>query len=755
MSGARPAIGTGWGPMRGRLRLTVQAAAAVMLAGVLLPVVSTPATAAGVTWAQLDLGRLTGCGVRTDSSLWCWGANDLGQLGDGSTVDRRAGVPVGQPTGWSSVAVGTGSSCAVRIDGGLWCWGVNQFGEVGDGTTAARTSPVRVGTVSTWRQVSVGDAQACATRSDASLWCWGSNASGSIGDGTQVDSAVPVRVTGSWSQVTAHGSGVCGIRTDATLWCWGSNGSGQLGTGSPDALSGVPVQVGTTADWRSVTNSEAHTCGTRTDGSLWCWGGNLSGQLGLGSTADLETRPVRVGTATDWTTASAGGLTTCGTRGAGTLWCWGDNLTGAVGDGTTSTRRAPVQVRVPGVTWSGVAVADDGRLGAVCGLDPTGTGRCWGSNVQGQLGTGSANPYGSLAVLAPRPVAAATGWRQSTAALASFGCGLRTDGSLWCWGWSRDGALGVPRTVPQYRPVRVGVATWLQVAAGNAHTCAIRSDRTLWCWGAGFDGQLGDGGAAARRAPVQIGTATWASVDAGLDHTCGVQTDGSLWCWGANTEGQVGTGAGVVRIPTRVGAATDWTSVTTGFRFSCGIQGGGPAGGRLSCWGTGFAGQLGNGGTGTRFAPTPVSPATGWTAVSAGGASTCGVRVGGAASCWGDNGRGQVGDGTLTNRSLPVPLPMPVATGWATVSAGNDHTCATQGDGSLWCWGDTTGGQAGGVDGFRQRPQRIGSRTGWAWAEAGAQFSCAGRTDGALLCWGYDALGQLGMPVPIGNRPLV
>jgi alpha-tubulin suppressor-like RCC1 family protein len=519
----------------------------------------------------LGIGGSHSCGIRSAGALWCWGDNSSGQLGNGTaaTLDEfgypldspveLAPVRVGTASDWVALGIGGSHSCGIRSAGELWCWGDNTFGQL-DGTAGGSPpTPARVGTASDWTAVSSGPLHSCGIRGDRTRQCWGDGKIGQLGDGTTVFaySPVPTGGTTTWTRVSVGKYHLCGIRADGSLWCWGRNDTGELGDGSTDSRT-APVRVGTASDWTAVSTGWGYSCGTRAEGSLWCWGDNYSGQLGDGSTVPvdengfsegflIEPAPVRVGAASDWTAVSAGDSHTCGIRSGGALWCWGNNGSGQLGDGSTDSRTAPVRV---------------------------GTASDW--------------------------TAVSTGW--------GYSCGIRAEGSLWCWGENTHGQLGngtaalldesgYPLDYPVQRtPVRVGAASdWTAVSAGMGHTCGIRAEGGLWCWGDNEKGVLGDGTASVRSAdrpylnnnrsaPVRVGTASdWTTVAVGDAYTCGRRVDGSLWCWGANVEGQLGDGTAVDSpVPVRVaGGADDWTTVSGTEWLTCGIR----ADGTLWCWG--------------------------------------------------------------------------------------------------------------------------------------------------------------------------
>lgn len=337
----------------------------------------------------LDVAPLTisaggehSCAVKQDGTLWCWGRNTWGEVGN-ATRGPEPTVPtqVGKATNWSSVAAGGATSCGIRTNGQLWCWGLNNKGQVGDGTRQVRTTPKRVGTEKDWRQVSLGWFTGCGVREDGSGWCWGGNAAGQLGSGVGGYRTSPVRVPGdNWRSIAVGGWHACGVKRDGTLWCWGRNTFGQRGDGTYREVH-QPVQVGTGTFWDSVSTSWSHTCGVLASGELRCWGRNDDGQVGDG-TVHNRTRPQRIDGLPAVQQVATGEGSTCALARDGELWCWGSDAYGFLADDGRSNQLSPVRT---GITLQTVSA---GWLHA-CGLTSAGASRCWGNNERGQVGDGS------------------------------------------------------------------------------------------------------------------------------------------------------------------------------------------------------------------------------------------------------------------------------------------------------------------------------------------------------------------------------
>ena len=217
------------------------------------------------------------------------------------------------------------NTCAIKTDNTLWCWGINTTGQLGIGDTTDRNTPAQVGVATNWRTVSAGNSFTCGIKTDNTLWCWGSNANGRTGLNTSTGNTLTPTQVGSgttWAKVFVGATHSCATKSDGTLWCWGSNANGRTGQNTSTGNLLVPTQVGVGTTWASGSSSNTNTCAVKTDATLWCWGWNFYGQIGVGDTSDRLV-PTQVGSSTNWSTAASGTSYTCATKLDSTLWCWG------------------------------------------------------------------------------------------------------------------------------------------------------------------------------------------------------------------------------------------------------------------------------------------------------------------------------------------------------------------------------------------------------------------------------------------------
>lgn len=729
----------------------------------------------GASAALASLGLTSGCG---GSGAGAAGQGGAGAAGQGGAGGAGASGSTGGAPGVDECALGTHTCAAEAI-----CTDTPAFyecscmpGYAGDGeacldvdecaglladcdanaactntagsyTCACSPGFVGDGKVCDARyiDVSAGQLHACAVRADKTLWCWGLNTSGQVGTGTGDPVFLRPAAAGDasdWSRVSAGGSFTCALDGSKAISCFGSNSLGQCGNGTTaTALNPTPIKGGA-SDWTALEAGATHACAIHADGSLACWGSNNRGQVGDG-TLENKTEPTLV-SAGPWSMVSAGSEFTCGVRGDGTLWCWGLNTSRQLGDGTTNNSSVPVQEKTLAADWAEVSAGN----AYACGVKKDGTRWCWGTNSLGQGGDTTTS-----SITQPKGVDVETDWSDLRAGDFSA-CARRGGGALYCWG---EGSVG--QTAQQgnetlaLAPASVGADTdWTALSVGLRFACGIRADGRLFCWGSATKAATGLGYSSDRSDPTAVGSeTTWESVDTQLDDGCAIRKGGDLSCWGRNISGNLGDGTLVTRAePAAVGAGKVWSRVAVGRTHTCGIATDVGVNG-LYCWGFDANGELGNG-AGTTNTPTPtLVPATpgntsAWKEVAAGFNHTCAIREDSTLWCWGRNAFGQLGDASTTTRSDPKQvLPMGAAD-WIDVAASGDFTCARRGAGALFCWGRNDGAHLGlgNINSPVTSPTQVGAAL-YKAVDAGANHACAVAMDGALWCWGRNASGELGL----------
>jgi hypothetical protein len=353
-----------------------------------------PALATGSTTAlqfqQVSAGSLHTCGVTDGYRAYCWGFGVHGELGSGTSEERRTPVAVTGGLSFRQVSAGNDYTCGVTTDDRAYCWGFNGRGQLGDGTEASRLAPVAVAGNHRFRQVSAGDSHTCAVTTDHRAYCWGlltDDMPVALGNGSTVGSSTPVRVAGglAFRQVSAGTFHTCGVTTSDEAFCWGANTYGQIGDGAgatPDRLR--PSRVAGTHRFRQVDAGVLHSCAVTLADRAYCWGDNRAGQIGDGTTS-LRFSPRAVTGGIAFERVTAGWQHTCGETTDNRTYCWGSNAFGQLGDGLeTGGSAKPVVV-------GGGHFFDQVSAGYFHTCAKTGAGQayCWGDNGNGQLGDGS------------------------------------------------------------------------------------------------------------------------------------------------------------------------------------------------------------------------------------------------------------------------------------------------------------------------------------------------------------------------------
>ena len=469
--------------------------------------------------------------LQSDNSVWAWGDNYYGQLGNGTSqnyyilANKVAGV-----TGVVALSAGNGASYVKRVDGAIWAWGDNYYGQLGDGTTTQRNGPVPVPNGTAADQIAAGAAHFSTMKTDGTIMSMGQNVIGQLGDATLVQIPAPIAIT-SITNVAKLAPGFrhsLGIRNDGTVVGWGDNSYGQLGDntyiskGSPTPVSGLSSVV-------SVASGITHSVALKADGSVWTWGDNGSGQLGT-SVVNYSPIPVQVPGLTGVTAIGSGYYHVVALKSDGSLWAWGANYSGQLGDGTITNRNAPTRVQAGNCIGCPLAVGG----GHALVLRADGTLVAWGSNASGQLGDGTTTDR-----LVPITVPNFNGVTAISAG-GFHSLAMRTGATVWGWGFNRNGQLGNGSYDNATTPTQITGATGVaSVVAGGFHSMGLMADGTVLAWGSG--GIVGDGTDRDLLSPTPLSfIGPVDKIAVGQDHTLAVTRAGVVMGWGGNYSQKLG-----------------------------------------------------------------------------------------------------------------------------------------------------------------------------------------------------------------------
>ena len=792
----------------------------------------------------VSVGAWYSMALSTDGKVWTWGRNNYGQLADGTTEDRntpawaRGENGSGHLTGVVAISAGHSHSMALKADGTVWTWGRNDYGQIGDGTSAAISSnphhkkvfPVQVkGANGIWKltdivAVAAGDSHSMALKSDGSVWTWGNNNDGQIGDGTastkpndpNYKKVLPVQVmnsdgNGYLSDVVYVAPGdyySMAIKSDRSVWTWGNNRYGQIGDGTapaspddPNYKKVRPVQVkgangnGYLSDIVASAGKD-HSIALKSDGSVWTWGLNRFGELGDGASGDDSSKvtPVQVkgaggsGYLTDITAVAAGYYCSMAIKSNGSVWAWGSNGQGQLGDGTTTARTTPVEVSAQPLKVDYASIIDRNagvpieifdennpmppviriKANQKFKVDRSKITRYPGFNLI--YDSTPVNPSKTSFEITDGRIAAATSEGEVVPTGTAYGCTQLI---------VKDTESGIIRVIP-IGVMPEGRVAVPQVASGESYNIALKADGTVWAWGCNEYGQLGDGTSGSgteKSTPVQVKGAAGngyltnvVAVAAGDSHSMALKSDGSVWTWGRNNYGQIGNAASGDDMnettPVQVkgvngnGYLAGIVDIAIGYNHSMALK----TDGTVWAWGRNARGELGNGTTTQSTVPVQVKGESGIgylsdaVSIAAGADHSIALKSDGTVWAWGNGVDGQLGDGTSgvgVDKSTPVQVKGPGGNGYLTdvvaVAAGYNHSMALKTDGSVWAWGFNIYGQLGdGTNTNRTTPVQVkgpggnGYLTDVVAVAAGRYHSMALKTDGSVWAWGYNYYGLIG-----------
>lgn len=716
--------------------------------------------------------------IRSDRFGLAWGNNFVGQLGDGSIQDKWLPVRIyGTLNSLAAIEGGLAHTLALRQDGSVWSWGANSKGQLGDGTIVDRKLPAKIAGLTNITKLSGGGSHSLALRSDGTVWAWGDNSLGQLGDGTTDDRHVPVQVQGL-TNVVAIAAGYnhsLAIKSDGSVWAWGANESGQLGVPAsaprltPAQVSGISNAVAVTAgDGYQYSGGGPTTISfsvvARSDGSVWTWGNNFEGQLGDGTSNNVRPTPAQVAGLTGITAVAAGANHVLALRSDGTVWAWGDNDNGALGDTTRTDRKTPVQV----VFLTGIQAIAAGYQHSLA-LRQDGHVFGWGSYTYGQLGFGSsagvrefpyeasaqvpdAPPIGTMSAPIFSPDGGSFFGSQnvgvsspdSQITFTSFSTGYQqvlarlSDGGVYGWGNNQNGQLGLDPGFMFQGTTLVKTArrfpeldNTTSVAAGGTFSLALKSNGTVFSWGSNFGGELGyDTNHQVHFTPTQVpGVSGIVAVAAG-NQSVALRNDGIVFVWG---------GPQLLQTPTQVSGLNNVASISCG-NVTFAIRNDGTVWG----WGRNPNGELGDGTQTDRTTPVQVVGLSNVVAVSSGGGHSVALKSDGSVWTWGNNSYGQLGVGNFSSQPQLTPVQVSSIGAVIAVAAGSNYTLALKSDGTVWAWGANHHGQLGYTGANQVSPTQISGLANITAIAAGYEFAMARRGDGTMFTWGDNASAQLG-----------
>jgi len=605
----------------------------------------------------------------------------------------------------------------IKPNGTLWVSGSNNFGQLGLGDTINRSSPTQVGSDTDWTEIYCASSTTIAIKTNGTIWVWGGDYYGMLGLGTSSNhKSSPVQLGGdtNWSKISSSQSANYAIKTDGTLWSWGKNDVGQLGIGTVLAKSS-PVQVGSLNTWRNISCSKGNgnysVLATRTDNTAWGWGAGYLGRLGLGDTNNRSS-PTQIGSGTNWSELYAAQYASYAIKTDGTLW-----VSGSTGYTTYTTgyNSSPIQVGSE-TDWASICVGYDG------------------DNLLAKKQNGKIYAFGESS-FAENFLGYNTdeyvwdfyesyGFEELSMFCFDYAAfALTKNGDLWGWGENSNGDLCLNHSNAISSPVQIGSeGEWKYCYIKDYSAFGIKNDGTLWAWGNNSQGQLGLGDTINRSSPTQVGSENnWEKVSTSY-WTLAIKSDGTLWACGRNNYGQLGLGDTINRSSlVQIGTEFNWERVTVSREYG-NISGALTSDGKVFVWGRNNVAQLGVGDLENRSSPTQLGSDTNWIKLSSAQYGFVAIKTDGTLWSWGGDGYGELMQGDSSwNRSSPIQIGSD--TDWADVSSGENSTALIKTNGTLWVSGYHEAVGAGYywnvLDDDLSSPTQIGSDTDWDFLSLG------------------------------------
>ena len=710
----------------------------------------------GNTWQLISADAALSTATKGDGTFWSWGFDSIGRFGT-NTTRRYASSPI-QTTAspndqWAKVDTGRGNlSAVIKKDGTLWMWGGNTEGGFGYGTATNYISPIRVTTSSNWHQVCTGDGCIAALANTGDVYTWGTNnVFYQLGVGDTNHRSSPILISSDANYISMSYRHGALIKTDGTLWLWGSNTAGQLGIDSTNSAPYPTQEITFENDWKNVTCGLEHTCAIKLDGSLWCWGNGLEGRIGTGGTNPTSSPIQTLIKGNDWIYVAAGDYNTVALKTNFSLWVWGLNDYGQIADPKIYGRNvlAPLEVFSVDQRWYRAAYGAK-HIMAIENSDPTPSPT---ASV-----TPSPTPSNSPTIT-PSPTMTPTMTPTPTPVKGY---------QLWSWGGNRHGSLGLGDKIHRSSPTVVDAnEVWIMLGGGGDFSLSLRNDFSLWSWGWNYSGTLGLGDKIHRSSPVRIGIENnWAKIDGGGWSGMSIKKDGTFWSWGYNSNGELGLGDVIHRSsPEQIGTSNDWDTFVSDFLSTTALK----KDGSIWTWGSNsyrgiFSGFLGTNDILSRSIPTRIGSENTWRKIGGSGLNKWAIKNDGTLWGWGYGIYGVFGSPAP---GISSPVQFGIENNWEQVDAASSYFSAgIKTDGTLWMWGYNSSGELGqnytSAGNFLSSPLQVGIGTDWMKISCSVDSIFALKNDGSLWSWGFNGYGELGLgdilnrssPVRVGNNTI-
>ena len=628
------------------------------------------------------------------------------------------------------IAAGSSHTLALRQNKTVWSWGINGHGQLGLGKNdGPKKNPVLISGLNDIKRLAAGANFSIALREDGTVWAWGD---GFTNKPEQISNFTNVRdiVSGRYHFYA--------LKNDGTVWSWGDNSEGQLGDGTTIDNKNMPTMVLDLYNIVLIASGWYHGLAMKDDGSIWSWGYNKYGQLGDGTTID-KLNPTLIPDFNNVKALDGGWYHSVVLKEDGTVWTFGNNGNGTLGTGSTTIEVKPVKIsslnNVKNITVG---------MGHSFALKEDGSVWGWGWNNYGKLGDGTINDKHR-----PTEIFSFNN-AQILVAAPHNSFAIKKDGTLWSCGYNVYGELGNGKDQNQHKPIQIsGPNNVSTLTAGFAHSLFLKEDGTVWGCGYNFFGQTGIRSRLNKYKIEKIQSLNNViDIVAGDYHSFALTKDGLIWAGGANSYGQLGTGKtsyynNFIQVPN----FNNVLKIMAGYNHSLALK----EDGFVWSWGENKYGQLGNGSTIDNSLPAKLDSIDNVAMVASGKFHSLALKEDGTVWAWGINNYGQLGDGTTDNSSLPKQV-----SGLQNIiflEAGDDHNLALHEDGTLWAWGKNYSGQLGnGTTNNQKVPVQVSKLTRIKKVAAGSIHSIALKNDGTLWAWGstnYGQLGQISTPVQI------